>query len=324
VKQNRAAHRLVSLVIAGSALVAAGIAMSPAAVGLPQPNDCNGVISGDAGGSLAKHTLPVGGTQVKPGDPIAVWATWDITDWSSLNKIGDCMFVERPGTGMVFGPVSVGFDAAPLNNGLWVGPSYAVPSFAYQSGDQACDRIGLSGNPAGASLATQKSATVCFPVQVDTTSSTTPTTEATTTTSTTQATTTTTEAPTTTSTTEAPTTTTVAPTTTTVAPTTTTVAPTTTSTTEAATTTTTAVIRSVTRTESDPAPAAQATTTTSSTSTTTAAPADPPVQVLGARIGRERLPQTGFNTHVLVVAGLFLIALGGAVSGLTRRSTATD
>jgi LPXTG-motif cell wall-anchored protein len=291
-------------------MVAAGIIISPAASGLSQqPEDCNGVINGAAGGSLVKNTTPVGGTAVSPGDPIAVSATWNPADWTAplggtaLNKIGDCLFIVRPGTGLVFGPVSVGFLASPPNTGSWDGGTYAVPTFTYQPGDLVCDRIGLSGNPSELNLATQKSATVCFPVGVDST--------------TTTSTTSTTVAPTTT--TVAPTTTTVAPTTTTVAPTTTTVAPTVT----VAPTTTVAPnvvpIQSVTSSHGDVSPAAQATTSTSTASTTTSTA---PAQVLGSTI--TQLPHTGFNSRLLVIAGLFLIALGGGVTVFSRLGSATS
>jgi LPXTG-motif cell wall-anchored protein len=317
VKQNRAAHRLMALMVAGSSMVAAGIILSPNASGATQPADCNGVISGSAGGSLVKNTIPAPGSQVNPGDPVLVWATWNPADWTSLNKVGDCLYVLRPGTGVVFGPNSVGFQETPLNDGLWFGGIYTVPAFAYQPGDQVCDRIGLSGLPTNLNPATQKSATVCFSVVVDstTTTSTTSTTVAPTTT--TEAPTTTTVAPTTT-TVDPTTTTTVAPTTTTVAPTTTTVAPTVTV--APSTTTTVALtVQSVTGSHGDVSPAAQATTSTTTASTTTSTS---PPQVLGNTINR--LPQTGFNSRLLVIAGLFLIALGGGVTVFSRLGSATS
>ena len=304
---NRALRRSIGVVFAGAALVAAGIALGEgAAVGQPQPQDCNGVINGDAGGSLVKHTVPAGGTQVSPGDSIAVTATWDPTDWTSLNKIGDCMYILRSGS-VVSGPTSVGFDdSPPPNSGSWIGPSYTVPTFAYESGDQVCDRVGLSGTPSGANLATQKSATVCFPVQGESTtsSSTTSTTAGSTTTSST-----------TTSTTEAPTTTTSSTTTsttsTTVAPTTTTVAP----------TSTTQVSVAVEGTSASVAPPTTVTVAVAAQNNAAVAAAAQP-NVLPAQVAGEQLPRTGFNARLLVLAGLFLMGLGGSVAGLSRIAVA--
>ena len=314
----RSLGRRAGVVISMAGLVTMGAGfMTGTSYAAATPTDCSGVFEGNPPGTLSMTTNPVNGSVVAPGDPIAVHATWNPADWSSLNKVDLCVSVDGVAVN------SLGALESPATNDGVYDPVFTIPADE-PDGAQVCLRVGAHGNPSGANASTQKSNIACFTVETPTTT----TTQAPTTTTTQAPTTTTTEAPTTTTTTtQAPTTTTTeAPTTTTTqAPTTTTTeAPTTTTTQAPTTTTTTADPSSTTTTTAPPVVTTEppTTTTTSAAPTTTTTTAGATTQVLGATLQQPstgapasvlagELSRTGSNTAGLLVAAGVTLLLGG-------------
>jgi hypothetical protein len=128
-------------------------------IGTPSNSACNGALNGNPEGTLNKLTVPMGGTAaspapIAPGTTVHVTITWAPTDWTSLNQLFDCVFVN----GTLIGAYE---EKPPINDGLAT-HTYDIPADA-AAGTVICDRARLSGTPTGG-VTTQKSNTVCFTV----------------------------------------------------------------------------------------------------------------------------------------------------------------
>lgn len=119
-------------------------------------DSCNGAFQGSPAGSLALSAVPGPGT-IAAGQTITVTATWNTTDWTSLDQFSDCFTVNG-----ALDPSLTLEDKPPANDG-YDQRSVDVPK-SLADGDTFCVRARLSGQPASGNTSTQKSNTLCWTV----------------------------------------------------------------------------------------------------------------------------------------------------------------
>ena len=119
---------------------------------------CNGAFTGSPPGTLAiTASVPTGQT-IEPGQSITVTATWDMSDWTDLDRYRACWQLNGGDLD------ALDFEVVdPVNDGS-ISNTISVPN-TVADGDELCVRTRLSGQPAGGE-STQKSNTLCWTVEI--------------------------------------------------------------------------------------------------------------------------------------------------------------
>lgn len=142
------------LVVATLAMFQLQLVMTPVA---NASSACNGAFSGNPSGTLALSASVPNGGSISAGQSITITASWDTSDWTSLDAYYNCFQLNGSAVG------SLEYEEKPPTNDGSVVQTFSVPN-SVADGDELCVRNRLSGQPAGGATTTQKGNEICWTV----------------------------------------------------------------------------------------------------------------------------------------------------------------